>query len=266
MFTVTGKGRENFSDCHLQALAQAPFELLRLSAQEEAFHDLRSVQLAAQDECIPDLAAFLGSGSQTVGFPCSPIKVFAIQDGGSSMLPSVAALERYAGLTGRLANERSCGMILLASGFAWGLLPPTQRTWWLPSTMSKLVKKYAINLQGCSLASVILPAIWLSHLDRWSFQKPCKHSNALGKTSGVRSKPPEVHRSLLVCTCDPWRFQKFLTQSACWAKNGGHTLGLLHLNLARLPELQLCSQLRLCSRPACGELPSPCLSEKPWWM
>lgn len=119
--TVTGKGRENFSDCHLQALAQAPFELLRLSAQEEAFHDLRSVQLAAQDECIPDLAAFLGSGSQTVGFPCSPIKVFAIQDGGSSMLPSVAALERYAGLTGRLANERSCGMILLASGFAWGL-------------------------------------------------------------------------------------------------------------------------------------------------
>ena len=120
--TVTG-GRENFSDCHLQALAQAqaPFELLRLSSQEEAFHDLRSVQLAAQDECIPDLAAFLGSGSQTVGFPCSPIKVFAIQDGGSSTLPSVAALERYAGLIGRLANERSCGMILLASGFAWGL-------------------------------------------------------------------------------------------------------------------------------------------------
>ena len=116
-----GKGHENFSDCHLQALAQAPFELLRLSAQEEAFHDLRSVQLAAQDECIPDLAAFLGSGSQTVGFPCSPIKVFAIQDGGSSTLPSVAALERYAGLIGRLANERSCGMILLASGFAWGL-------------------------------------------------------------------------------------------------------------------------------------------------
>ena len=119
--TVTGKGRENFSDCHLEALAQAPFELLRLSAQEEAYHDLRSVQLAAQDERIPDLAAFLGSGSQTVSFPRGLIKAFAIQDGGSSTLPSAAALARYAGLIGRLANERLCGMILLASGFAWGL-------------------------------------------------------------------------------------------------------------------------------------------------
>ena len=29
-------GREQFSDCHLVALAQARFELLRLSAQEES--------------------------------------------------------------------------------------------------------------------------------------------------------------------------------------------------------------------------------------
>lgn len=109
-------------------------------------------------------------------------------------------------------------------------LPPTQRTWWLPSTMSKLVKRYTINLQCCSLASVISPAIWLSHLDRWSFQKPCKHSNALGKTSGVRSKPWEQHwmwtpdwkPSQLACM-HLWSltFSKFLTQSACWAKNGG---------------------------------------------
>lgn len=127
LLVVTGKGRVGCTPAHFEALAQPPFRLVPLTLVQEAQHDIRSVFLATKNETLcPDLIAFLGSGTQTVG---SERRAIAFEDGGASAIPTPQATSKYKDLVLGLLNEQpSCRLVLFSAGFAYGLLPSAAAT------------------------------------------------------------------------------------------------------------------------------------------
>ena len=120
---VTGKGRQEWREECVGALAQPPFKVVPVSLQDEARWDVESVFLATGGAETPGLVVFLGSGSQSL---CGSGGITALEDGGASHIPTAEAMDKYKNIVmSHLTKEADAfqagGLVLLSSGFHYGL-------------------------------------------------------------------------------------------------------------------------------------------------
>ena len=87
---MTGRGRQEWPQECVAALAAPPFKVVPVSLQDEARYDFESVLLATGGAETPGLVVFLGSGSQSL---CGSGGITALEDGGASHIPTAEAMD-----------------------------------------------------------------------------------------------------------------------------------------------------------------------------